>query len=201
MIEKYKALHTASLKRGIGYYRLSEELPRNLTPDSPAVQVMTDLKRVTAFTVEPGASIDAALQKMIFCGVRLLLVTDQEGAVIGLVTARDIMGEMPVHVASSERIARDQVVVEQIMTTPDHVDVLAMEDVSRASVGDIVMTLRAAGHQHALVVDTEQATGNQTIRGIFSTTQLGRQLGIEIQPTGIKQSFAELEAVLIRQPA
>jgi CBS domain-containing protein len=198
MSEKYKALRSATLKPGMGYCRLSEELPKNLTPDSPAIQVMTDLKRATAFTVEPDVSVDAALQKMIYCGVRLLLVAGSDGAVIGIVTARDIMGEQPVHVASSERIARDKVIVEQIMTTQNNVDVLNMEDVMNASVGDIIVTLREAGHQHALVVDTGQTTGKQIIRGIFSTTQIGRQLGVEIQPTGIKQSFAELEAVLIR---
>lgn len=198
MSEKYKALRSASLKPGIGYYRLSEELSKNLTPDSPAVQVMTDLKRVTAFTVEPNVPVDAALQKMIYCGVRLLLVTDHDGAVIGIITARDIMGEQPVHVASTERIARDKVTVEQIMTAQNSVDVLNMEDVMNAGIGDIIVTLRKAGHQHALVVDTDQASGKQIIRGIFSTTQIGRQLGVEIQPTGIKQSFAELEAVLLR---
>lgn len=196
MIEKYKALHSASLKQGIGYYRLSTELSKNLTADSPAAQVMTDLKRVTAVTLEPNASIDAALQKMIYCGVRLLLVVGSDGAVAGIITARDIMGEKPIHIVSTQRIARDEVIVEQIMTMQDNVDVLTMEEVLRASVGDIIVTLRQAGHQHALVVDTDAATGKQIIRGIFSTTQIGRQLGVEIQPTGIVQSFAELEVLL-----
>lgn len=197
MLEKYRALRSVRLMPGIDYYRLAEELPKNVSADSPAVHVMTDLKRVTALTVAPDVTIGAALQKMIHCGVRLLLVTDPGGAVVGIVTARDIMGEKPVHVVSTERIAREDVIVEQIMTTQNNVDVLAMDDVARASVGDIIMTLRAAGKQHALVVDIEPATGRQVIRGIFSTTQIGRQLGVEIQPTGIVQSFAELEAVLI----
>jgi hypothetical protein len=44
----------------------------------------------------------------------------------------------------------------------------------------------------------EDATlsGAEIVRGIFSTTQIGKQLGMEIQPTGRAQNFAELEALL-----
>ncbi|WP_028989180.1 CBS domain-containing protein [Thermithiobacillus tepidarius DSM 3134] len=196
MAERYKVLRSGTLDKGISFYRFSQELPKIVTPDSPAIDVMTDLKRVTAVTIAPDVPIDAALQKMIHAEVRMLLVTDQKHEVVGLITARDLMGEKPVHFASQERLPRERILVEHIMTPQPDIQVLHMEDVLHSRVGDIIMTLREAGRQHALVVEPDGLDKSQVIRGIFSTTQIGRQLGMEIQPTGIVQNFAQLEAVL-----
>lgn len=171
-------------------HRQSEEEPRRVTVDSSALDVMTDLRRVQVITVEPEERADVALQQMIHAGVRLLLVTSPTDQVVGVLTARDVMGERPVKVASEERIPRDQVRVEQIMTPQENIDALNLVDVKRARVGDIVVTLRAAGRQHALVM--EQTPHGEIVSGIFSVTQIGRQLGVEISPAGHAQSFAEL---------
>jgi hypothetical protein len=53
-------------------------------------------------------------------------------------------------------------------------------------VGNIVLTLKNANRQHALVVEPHEdaaLSGAEIVRGIFSTTQIGKQLGMEIQPT------------------
>ncbi|MEK8088306.1 CBS domain-containing protein [Thermithiobacillus plumbiphilus] len=192
----YRVLQAGQLDKGISFYRYSLDLPKKVTADSPAVDVMTDLKRVTAVTVTPDTAIDQALQKMIHAEVRMLLVADWHLEVVGVITARDILGEKPVHFSSSERLPRDQILVEHIMTPQDEIQVLQMEDVLHARVGDVIQTLREAGRQHALVVEPDGPGKNQIIRGIFSTTQIGRQLGIEIEPSGAKQSFSELEAAL-----
>lgn len=175
-------------------HRYRQGLPEKVTLENRALDVMTDLRRVKAVTVEPEASVDAALQKMIHAGVRLLLVTARDDGIVGLLTARDAMGERPIKIATSERIPRYQVTVQQVMTTRDHVDALYLDDVEHARVGDIVITLRDAGRQHALVVDRSQ--GKEIVCGIFSATQIGRQLGVEISPEARVQSFAELERLL-----
>lgn len=196
MPEHYRVLHAGQLDRGISFYRYSLDLPKKVTPDSPAVDVMTDLKRVTAVTVSPQTPIDQALQKMIHAEVRMLLVADWHLDVVGVITARDILGEKPVYFSSAERVPRGEILVEHIMTPQNEIQVLHMEDVLHARVGDIIQTLREAGRQHALVVEPDGPGKSQIIRGIFSTTQIGRQLGIEIEPSGAKQSFSELEAAL-----
>lgn len=70
-----------------------------------------------------------------------------------------------------------------------------MKDVEDAKIGDIVATLRGAGRQHAIVLD-EDDRGRAILRGIFSTTQIARQLGVAIEPDGKAQTFAELERAL-----
>ena len=52
--------------------------------------------------------------------------------------------------------------------------------------------------QHALVVDTDPDTGKVAVRGIFSLSQIGQQLGLEIQPQVRPTTFAEIENALMR---
>lgn len=196
----YRALPSYTLRAGASFCRYGQGLPERVTPDSCAVDVMTDLKRVKAVTIRPDAAMDTALQKMIHAEVRLLLVTDNEDNVLGVITARDILGEKPVYYLARTRGRREDLLVEHVMTPNEKIQALHIDDVLRASVGDIILTLKEAGRQHALVLENPRG-GAYVIRGIFSTTQIGKQLGVDIQPTGKVQSFAELEAVLMEDQA
>jgi hypothetical protein len=72
-----------------------------------------------------------------------------------------------------------------------------MADVRGSKVGHVVATLRKAGRQHALVVDSD-VRGRQTVRGLFSATQIARQLGATIQTSEIARTFSEIEVLLSR---
>ena len=54
---------------------------------------MTDLARVSPATIRPQAPLAGANQFMITRGVRLLLVVDERDAILGVITATDILGE------------------------------------------------------------------------------------------------------------
>jgi hypothetical protein len=60
---------------------------------APATDVMTDLRRVSAVTIGPDASIDEANQTMIAHRVRALFVVDDVRRVSGIITSTDILGE------------------------------------------------------------------------------------------------------------
>jgi Mg2+/Co2+ transporter CorB len=68
------------------------------------------------------------------------------------------------------------IMVRDLMTPQSELEVMNIDDVKNASVGQIVATLKKAGRQHGLVV-AENADGMQTVCGIFSSTQIARQLG------------------------
>lgn len=76
------------------------------------------------------------------------------------------------------------------------IDMLDFADVRHASVDDMVATLKKLGRQHVLVVENDARTQRQLVRGVFSATQIGRQLGIEIPTFEIARTFAEIEAAL-----
>lgn len=167
-----------------------------LTVDSPALSSMTDLTIVPAVTVELGRSIDDANRVMIGRGVRLLFVTRTDGAIAGLITATDILGEKPMRVVQAHGIQHVEILVEDIMTPAQNLEVLDFETVRGAALGAVVATLRASGRQHALVV--EGGGTDQFVRGIFSATQIARCLGVALQTPAIYKTFAEIEAALCR---
>lgn len=197
MTSAYHALPATTLDSHCSYHKPPQNLPERVEPGDPAVDVMTDLTKVSAVTIEPDATIKDANAKMISNKVRLLLVTDTDNCVLGLITATDLLGEKPMlHMQRVNGSHLDEVLVRDIMTPQNQLEVLQMIDVERARVGDIVATLQREGRQHALVVDIDEHTMHEKIRGIFSTSQLSRQLGTEVETTEIAKTFAELEAAL-----
>ena len=85
-----------------------------------------------------------------------------------------------------------------------------MHEVRGAKVGHVLATLKQAGRQHAIVVEIHepsfhdrlvmlpQVSASQTVRGLFSTTQIARQLGLNLQSVELATTFAEVEALLGR---
>jgi CBS-domain-containing membrane protein len=195
MLRDYSPLASAFVQADIGYAQPSQAVPDKVTLDSPAADAMTDLTRITAVIILAGDSVDEARRRMIQRGVRLLLVVDQDRKLQGVITANDVLGENPVRVAVERGIRREEVMVRDIMTPRERLQVLAMEQVQVARVGHIVATLKQAGRQHALVVDSDDR-GRQRVRGIFSATQIARQLGVAIHTSAVARTFSEIEAML-----
>jgi CBS-domain-containing membrane protein len=197
MLRNYAALNSSLLQPGGGFCQPSQSLPQRVGLDDAAESVMTDLKQVSAVLIRPDDGIDAANQRMIQHGVRLLLVVDAHRKVVGIITATDLLGEKPLQVIAERGCRRADVLVRDIMTPQHRLEVLHMSDVRSAKVGHIVATLKISGRQHAAVVEVER-DGKQTIRGLFSATQIARQLGVAIHTSEVARTFSEIEAQLAR---
>ncbi|HSD59952.1 MAG TPA: CBS domain-containing protein [Burkholderiales bacterium] len=197
MEREYAPLKSAILAPGTGYQKPSQLLPARVRMESPAIEVMTDLRIVAPVTIEAEADIDTANTRMIVNRVRLLLVVDHQSSVMGLVTATDVLGEKPMQVIQSRGCRHEEVLVRDIMTPQSRLEVIAMGDVLGAKVGNVVQTLKRADRQHALVVDIDE-NQQQRVRGIFSLTQLARQLGIQIHAYELARTFSEIQAALPR---
>lgn len=191
-------LPPSNLAQGATYYQPLQTPPAHVKLSDPAVRVMTDLKAVMAVTIGPEKTVDAARERMVRHRVRLLLVIDDQETVLGLVTATDILGEKPLQFIQKSGGRREDILVRHIMTPQENLEVLCMKDVAAAKVGHIVATLKKCGRQHALVVDTEGPGQAQRVRGIFSTSQVSKLLGTEIQTLEIAQTFAEIQAQLAK---
>ncbi len=198
MTSAYHALPATTLATQSHYHKPPQTLHERVTLDDPAISVMTDLTRVSAITITPDVPIKEANRKMISNKVRMLLVTDTHDFVIGLITATDLLGEKPLlYMQQVGEKNLNEVLVRDIMTPQARLEVLQVVDVDKAQVGDIVATLQREGRQHALVVDIDEECMHEKIRGIFSASQLSRQLGTGITTARIAKTFAELEAALV----
>ncbi|MFY9315225.1 MAG: CBS domain-containing protein [Burkholderiales bacterium] len=163
--------------------------------EDPALAVMTDLRRVTTITIDPEAAIENAMRVMVRRNVRLLFVVNVDNEIEGLITATDLLGEKPIQYLSENGGKRRDIQVHGIMTPRSRLEVLAYEDVRAARVGHVLATLQSSRRQHALVAERD-AGGSVTVRGIFSTSQLARQLGQGVQTSDVVYGFAEIEAAI-----
>jgi CBS domain-containing protein len=194
VLRDYTPLPFTLLRAGSGYAQPAQ-VPERVTLDDPALAVMTDLRALGAVIILSGDSVDEAHRRMIQRGVRLLLVVDQNREVVGVITATDILGEKPMQAVTQRGIRREELLVRDIMTPQDRLEAIDLEDVRASRVGHIVATLKQSGRQHAVVVEHD-ATGRHVVRGLFSATQIARQLGVAIPTTEIARTFSEIEAQL-----
>jgi CBS domain containing-hemolysin-like protein len=164
--------------------------------DSPAMCVMTDFKQVSVATTPPEATLTQANQTMISRGVRLLLVVDRNDEVLGLITSRDTSGEKPIQMVQERGGKFTDLLVADLMCPRERIDLIEGRDVLAAKVGDVVATLKALHRQHAMVGERDPISGKVRIRGVFSATQIGRQLGMAIQTFDVASTFSEIEGLL-----
>jgi len=198
MKHSYGPLPLHRLDRGIRYARPKrarpkQQLPRRITAGDPALSVMTDLCQVAAVTTELSTPLSKGLDIMVKRGVRILLVVDADDNILGLVTSRDIDGEKIDRILAKAGCTREDLLVSDIMTLRTKLEVLMMEDILSARVGDIIATLRQVNRQHALVLDIDPETEIPAVRGIFSLSEIGLRLGLNISPSRQPTTYAELE--------
>jgi CBS-domain-containing membrane protein len=197
MTRSYTPVPTTPLQKGATFHKPRQAMPEHVSNDDPAIQVMTDFQVVTAYTIFPLETIEDARAKMIHRGVRMLLVVDDMNHILGLITATDLTGEKPMQVVQNQGIRHSDVMVKDIMTPRERLEVLCMDDVQKSCVGDIAATLTAHGRQHALVVD-RAGDRSQMLRGMFSVSQIGKLLGARVETIAVARTFAEIGAELAR---
>ncbi|MCP4125548.1 MAG: CBS domain-containing protein [Gammaproteobacteria bacterium] len=184
-------LNRGSLESDTTYYRPVQNLPEKVDMNSPAVDVMTDLKMVTAMGINPCATLDEATQRMTSSNVHLLFVTNQFNHVMGIITSNDLTGGKMVKYLKEVGDKRDEVMVRDLMTPQNMVDVLYMDEIDRSSVSDVVEVMKHMGRRHALVADRD-FSGSQVICGVFSSVQISKQLGEEIVSSGMATNVADM---------
>jgi CBS-domain-containing membrane protein len=178
-----------------GCYLMGAFNPPHVTVGSPATDTMTDLSKVPSATIFAEATLEGANRSMLVRGVRLLLVVGEDNRIVGVATSADVLGEKPVLTAQRNRCHRDDLRIADVMVPVDKMEALNINDVKHAVVGDIVATLKADGRAHALVVG-KSPEGQQVLLGIFSVSQIARQLGVPIHTHEVARTFAEIEAVI-----
>jgi len=196
VIKEYTPLKSFPLKTGSSFARPVQVFPEHVKLSDPAMNVMTDLNKVSLVSVRARTSMDRANAKMIRYGVRMLLVLDDNDQLAGLLTATDVLGEKPMRFLQNMGGTHADIMVRDIMTTQRELEVMKIDDVQHAKVGQIVAALKKSNRQHALVA--AEGDGKQTVCGMFSITQIARQLGAHVQSFELARTFAEIEAVIAR---
>jgi hypothetical protein len=186
-----KTLPMVSLGKSLPCTKPDSE-KNTVTDDHPAIQVMTDFTVVSPVTIEPFLSLDLALDRMKTMGVRLLLVTDDHDDICGVITSYDLQGEKPIRYAETTGVGHREMNVGMIMTPITDTPAVDLDHVQQSLVRHIINSMKQLDRPHMLVVEN-LANGRQRIRGLFSTSQIGKLLGRRIyEPLRPSRSLAEI---------
>lgn len=189
--------HVLSAQSLTGAVRVaSPASPKSVTLTSPAIDVMTDLRYIQAAVIGLHVTMELANAYMKQRGVRSLLVLNQDDTLAGIITATDILGEKPLRFIQERRVKHNEILVSDIMTPLDRLEAISIRDIQHAKVGDVITSLLDTGRQHAWVIENA-ADGKPAVCGIFSLTQIEKQLGVAIPSTEVARTFTEIEATLI----
>ncbi|GHC19663.1 hypothetical protein GCM10010082_09200 [Kushneria pakistanensis] len=169
----------------------------SLDMDSPALALLTDFQQVRAFTVSSQSSVDDALQMMKQNRIHMLLVINDKGEFTGVVSARILFGGSAVtRVMQEGGLSREDVTVDMIQLPREELHAIDHERLERATVGDLVQTLKASGDRHVLVTDHDE-NGSFHIRGVISAREVSNALGIDLDHPPEAHSFSAIRSVVL----
>jgi len=162
--------------------------------DDPAWDVMVDLTHAQAATIAPESPLTDAMVEMKGCGSDLLLVVNKRKVVTGLIGIEDILGEKPLKISQERRIHRSDILVRMVLTPRAEIIVFNYEALRHARVGHLVATLHKLKQHYALVVDVDERTEKQVIRGFYSLSKIGKELSMDVtSDISVARSLAELQ--------
>lgn len=189
---KFERLKTLALHANNTLLR-KQSLPELVHLDDPAYSVMIDFTQTAAQSIKATEDMEEAMHEMKYHGTHLLIVTDAEERIIGIITSEDLLGERPITIIQERRIDRTQVRVDMLMTPINDIMAFDIDHIERARVGNVVATLQEHHQHYALVVKHGDAE-TQIVRGYFSTSQISKQLHRNVASKIAKaQSVSELQ--------
>ena len=154
--------------------------------------MFTDFGQTRAFAISPASTLAHINAAMIACGLRLLFVAENDGK---LDLYRPVWRKTGVLPARARRQQRGN--PGQGHRAPlDRLETLQLDDAYKASVGDIVETIKSRGRQH-LPVSRADDSERRLVAGMLSSTHIERHLGITIELSTGARSFADIGRALV----
>lgn len=160
----------------------------DLTEQSSALSVVKDFRVHQPHTVRVDASAIEVARLMSMEGVDAKLVADKRAELVGLLTRERLTDQRLLVTQVALGVARQALSAADMMLPRASLPVLDYEALRRATLGDLVTTLREAGEAYCLVLDRDQ----HHIRGLISAWDIGERLhqSLTVQPkTSIAQAI------------
>lgn len=188
----FRVIDTVSLEKVIDF--CPQQSSEHLTPASNALYVVTDFTKRMPQLIDKDVLVDDALYMMKMGRVRSKMVIDAEGHFMGVVSSTDLSSAKVLNVAQLRNQSRSELTVENMMQSKERLPAINFNRMSSATIGDVLETLRELGHQHVLLVDSEQQ-----LRGLISASDIARALKIPLNINEKAHSFKEIFDVIYKQ--
>lgn len=146
------------------------------SPASILVDAYSDQKPVT---VHGDDGVQETLHVMQAMKVSVCVVENSQGAVVGIVTKRDLMGQRSVAFCTSTGIPRSDLSVRDVMIPRSSLYCISKEEARSADIGDVVETLKRIGDGYILITDNQALSS--LIYCVVSTQELNSMLDTHLQ--------------------
>lgn len=169
----------------------TSDLPELVHFYDTARSVFFDFSKNTPPLIPPQTKIDEAIHDLRLLHLPMLLVEDK-GKIIGLIGQEDLLSEKPLRLMQEKSIDRNEITVEMLMRPHHKILVIDINNLKNAKVGHIVKTFKEHSVSYILVVKKSKGE-KHLIKGLFSASQISRQLHADITSTISKEPETILE--------
>jgi len=142
----------------------------DLTPQSPALAILTDFRSHRAHVVEAHIPAAEAVDLMLQENVNIKLVVDGKGEFTGLVSYEDLSDQAIMLIQNSHHVRRNEVLVSDLMHARESIRAINYEDFERASVADIIFTLQRHGQRYYRICRSAKACEDSVLFRVCAAT-------------------------------
>ncbi len=143
---------------------------------TPALAILMDFRSHKPHMVDSHLEASEALEVMRAEDVTIKLVVDDKKEFVGVISMDDLSDHNMLLKQISLHIKRDELLVRDLMHTRAGISAIDYEQFKRATIADVVSTLKKAHQEYLLVVDKDA----HHIRGIVSSRDISRRLHVPI---------------------
>jgi len=166
--------------------------PESISGKTPALSIFTDFRQHPPLVIDATVKAVELERMMKRSHVKMKLVLDSQDRLIGVVSLQDLSQENILKKVN-KNTSRDELLVTDFMQKRESLMCFDYEQLSHASVEDVLRAQKDNFQQHCLVIDRKQ----HEIRGLISARDVARLLkrSVDIeQHMSFNNLFLELHA-------
>jgi len=173
-------------------YRLASRAQNTLTRDDLATELLRDFSRQNPLTVRSSEDIHAIGKKLEISGETLCVVINRKDDVIGVLHLKDLIGSLPMSIASQRGSAIADLVAQDVMRPVWSLPTMGFSKLQSLTVDDLLSIFRELHSDYLLVTETVAGEEGKVVRGLLSADELSRRLGVQVNTTPRPESFSDI---------
>lgn len=144
----------------------------DIQPGTSALAILADFRSHKPHMVDSHLEASEALEVMLAEDVVTKLVVDDKKEFVGVIGLDDLSEHVMLLKQMAMRIKRDELLVRDLMHSRATINAIDIEQLTRATVADVIATMKKNHQEYLLVVDKDA----HHIRGIVSARDISRRL-------------------------
>lgn len=148
-----------------------------INANTPALAILTDFRTYKPVMLDSHLEAIEALEGMLAEDVKIKLVADGSKEFVGVISLDDLAHHNMLLKQMALYLKHDELLVSDLMHSRAEIRAVDFDQFQKATVGDLVSTLKKTHQEYLLVVDKEA----HHIRGIVSAREIARRLHTPVE--------------------